>query len=65
MGEIYKRHYRVRRAALCGKEITLPPDSSSFCVGDDVILYYDDFILIVPKGAKVDEALLSSAIRRE
>ncbi len=62
MGEVFKRPYRVRRAALRGKEITLPPESS-FRPGDDVIQFFDGFVLIVPKGAKVDEVLLSRAIQ--
>ncbi len=59
--EIYKRPYRVRRAAVRGKEITIPPDVK-LEPGDTVIAFYDGFILYVPKGVRVDEALLRQAI---
>ena len=59
--EIYKRPFRVRRAALRGKEITIPSDMK-LEPGDTVIAFYDGFILYVPKGTKVDELLLRQAI---
>lgn len=62
MREIYKRPYRVRRAAVRGKEITIPPDVT-LEPGDTVIAFYDGFVLYVPKGTRVDEALLREAIK--
>ena len=61
--EIFKRPYRVRRAALRGKEITIPSDMK-LEPGDIVIAFYDGFVLYVPKGTRVDEALLREAIRK-
>jgi len=61
--EIYKRPYRVRRAAVRGKEITIPSDMA-LEPGDTVIAFYDGFVLYVPKGTKVDEVLLREAIRK-
>lgn len=59
--EIYRRPYRVRRAAARGKEITIPSDMK-LEPGDIVVAFYDGFVLYVPKGAQVDEALLRQAI---
>lgn len=59
--EIYKRPYRVRRAAAAGMEITVP-SGTPFKPGDVVIAFYDGFILYVTKGTRVDEALLRRAI---
>lgn len=61
MTEIFKRAYRVRRAAATGMEITVP-SGTPFKPGDVVIAFYDGFILYVPKGAQVDEVLLRRAI---
>jgi len=63
VGEVYKRPYRVRRAAVRGKEVTIPSDVSKLQPGDTVIAFYDGFVLYVPKGTHVDEALLRRAIR--
>ena len=60
--EIFKRPYRVRKAALRGKEITIPSDVT-LEPGDTVIAFYDGFVLYVPEGTRVDEALLREAIR--
>ena len=59
--EIYKRPYRVRRAAVRGKEVTIP-SNVKLEPGDTVIAFYDGFILYVPKGTRVDEILLRRAI---
>ena len=59
--EIFKRPYRLRRAAVAGKEITVPSDTP-FRPGDILIAFYDGFILYVPKGTRVDEILLRRAI---
>ena len=59
--EIYKHPYRVRRAALSGKEVTIPSGATPE-PGDTVIAFYDGFILYVPKGTRVDEILLRRAI---
>lgn len=61
MGEIFKRGYRVRRAAKWGKEITLAPEAL-LRPGDEVVQFYNGFILLVPKGTKVNEELLRRAI---
>lgn len=61
VNEIFKRPYRVRRAAATGMEITVP-SGTAFKPGDVVIAFYDGFILYVSKGTQVDEALLRRAI---
>lgn len=61
VNEIFKRPYRVRRAAATGMEITVP-SGTAFKPGDVVIAFYDGFILYVAKGIQVDEALLRQAI---
>lgn len=62
VNEIFKRPYRVRRAAAAGKEITIPA-ATGFKPGDLVIAFYDGFVLYVPKGTTVDEVLLRRAIK--
>ena len=52
----------MRKAASRGKEITLPPDIP-MKPGDQVVQYYDDFVLIVPVAAIVDEFLLRRAVK--
>ena len=59
--DIYKRPYRVRRAAVRGKEITIPSDMK-LETGDTLIAFYDGFILYVAKGTRVDEVLLRRAM---
>ncbi len=54
VNEIFKRPYRVRRAAAIGMEITVP-SGTAFKPGDVVIAFYDGFILYVPKGIQVTE----------
>jgi hypothetical protein len=61
MGEIFKKPAKIRRAGQRGMEITIPP-GSSFEIGEDVIQFYDTFVLVVAKGVKVDEELLRQAI---
>ena len=61
MCEIFKRPYRVRKAALRGKEITIAPEAK-MQPGDEVVQWYDGFVLIVPYGAKVNEEMLRRAI---
>jgi len=63
MTEIYKHPYRVRRAAVRGKEVTIPSGATPE-PGDIVIAFYDGFVLYVPEGTKVDEALLRESIRK-
>lgn len=62
MGEVYKRPFRIRRAAVRGKEVTIPSEMSKLQPGDMVIAFYDGFVLYVPMGTRVDEALLRCAI---
>ena len=62
MGEIYKRPFTIRRAAVRGKEVTIPSEMSKLQPGDMVIAFYDGFVLYVPMGTRVDEALLRRAI---
>ncbi len=64
MAEIFKKRAKIRKAAQRGKEITIPPETP-FEPGDDVTQLYDGFVLIVPKGVKVDEGLLRRAIETE
>lgn len=59
--EIFKRPYRVRKAANWGKESTIAPEAK-MQAGDEVVQWYDGFILIVPLGAKVNEEMLRRAI---
>lgn len=59
--EIYKRPFRIRRATLRGKEVTVPPEAR-LQPGDEVTVYYDGFILVVPRGVKVDEDLLQQSV---
>lgn len=61
VSEIFKRPYRVRRASYYGKEVTLAPETP-FYPGEEVVQFFDDFALIVPKGAMVDESLLRRAV---
>ena len=64
MGEIFKKPAKVRRAAQRGMEITIPPETP-FEAGDEVTQLYDGFLLVVPRGVKVDEELLKQAIAIE
>ena len=59
--EIYKRPYRIRRATLSGKEVTVPPEAR-LQPGDEVTVYYDGFVLVVARGVKVDEDLLRKSV---
>ena len=61
--EIYRRPYRIRKMAMRGKEITVPPETP-LKVGQTVdACYTDHFVLYVPEGTAVDENLLLKAIR--
>jgi len=64
MSEIFKKPAKIRKAAQRGMEITIPPETP-FEPGDDVTQIYDGFVLIVPKGVKVNEELLKEAIVAE
>jgi len=64
MREIYKKPAKIRKAAQRGMEITVPPETS-FEPGDKVTQLYDGFLLVVPRGVKVDEELLRQAIITE
>jgi hypothetical protein len=59
--QIFRRPYHVRKAARWGKEITIAPEAK-MQPGDEVVQWYDGFVLIVPLGAKVDEEILRRAI---
>lgn len=61
VGEIYKRPYRIRKATIRGKEVTVPPEADLH-PGDDVTVYYAGFLLVVPKGVMVDEVLLRQSV---
>jgi len=61
MAEIFKKPAKIRKAAQRGMEITIPPETP-FEAGDEVTQLYDGFVLIVPKGVKVNEELLREAI---
>jgi len=60
MDEIYRRPYSVRKAALRRMEITIAPEAK-IQPGDEVVQWYDRFVLIVPQGAKVTERILGRA----
>jgi len=62
MGELYRKPGKIRKAAQRGKEITIPPEAT-LNVGDEVLLLSNGFVLIVPKGSKVNEKLLERAIQ--
>ena len=62
--EMFKRPYRVRKAAKWGKEIAIAPEAS-VQPGDEVVQWFDGFVLIVPRGARVDEEMLRRAINLE
>jgi len=62
MGQLFRRLYRVRRAAQTGKEITIAPEAK-LEPGEQVVQWYDDFVLIVNSDTEVDEELLRRAIR--
>ena len=64
MGEVFKKRAKVRKAAQRGMEITIPPETP-FEPGDEVTQLYDGFVLIIPRGIKVDEELLKQAIMTE
>jgi len=64
MEEIFKKPAKIRKAAQSGKEITIPPEAN-LEPGDEVIQFYNSFVLIVRKGVKVDEELLRRAIMSE
>jgi len=64
MGEIFKKPAKIRKASQRGMEITIPPETP-FEAGDDVTQLYDGFVLVVPRGVKVDEELLKQAITTE
>ena len=61
MGEIYRKPAKIRKASQRGKEMTIPPEAE-FEAGDDVLQLYNGFVLVVPKGTKVNEELLRQAI---
>lgn len=61
--EIFKRPYRIRRATLRGKEVTVPPEAE-MQPGDEVTIYYDGFLLVVHRGVRVDEDLLRQSVGR-
>ena len=62
--EIYRHPYRVRKAALRGKEVSIPAEVP-IKPGETVIALYDGFVLYVPKGSTVDEEMLMKAIKIE
>jgi len=64
MGEIFKKRAKIRKAAQRGMEITIPPETP-FEPGDEVTQLYDGFVLVVPRGVKVDEERLRQAIITE
>jgi hypothetical protein len=64
MGEIFRRPYRVRKAAVRGKEITIAPEAK-MQPGDEVVQWFNGFVLIVPRGTKVNEKMLRRAIELE
>jgi len=62
MGELFKKPSKIRKAAQRGKEITIPPEAD-LQIGDEVLLFSNGFVLIVPRGTKVNEKLLERAIQ--
>ena len=64
MGEIFKRPYRVRKAALRGKETTIAPEAN-MQPGDEVVQWFDVIVLIVPRDTRVNEEMLKRATELE
>ena len=59
----YRHLYKIRRASLRGKEVSIPA-GMTLMVGDLVdALYSSWFVLYMPKGSEVDEDLLDKAIK--
>lgn len=67
MCAISRQTYRIRRATpKYGTEITLPPEirhQQGLRRGDMVDVLYDGFVLIVPQGTVVNEAVLTKTLR--
>ena len=61
MGEIYRRPFKVRCMGK-GKQITVPSEAT-LQVGDKTTVFYNSFMVVVPKGTIVDEGKLKEAIR--
>jgi hypothetical protein len=56
---IYSEPIKVRKISQRSKGITIPSDSI-FQVGDELTIYYGNFILITPKSKTINEYLLKS-----
>lgn len=59
--QFFKKHYRIRKAANYGKEVTIAPQAK-LKPGDAVTQIIDGFVLLVPEGYTVNEDILRSAI---
>jgi len=70
MGTMYRRTYRITRAAgKSGLRVVLPPELETQEVlkpgqAVDLVYSYDGFVLIVPQGVRVDEEFLRRAVLR-
>ena len=63
MGKLYKRPSKLRRSTpKSGKEVQIPP-GVDMEAGDDIEMYYNGFVLIVPKGTEVDEKILEKIVK--
>jgi len=68
MGAMYRRTYRITRAAgKSGLRVVLPPELETQEVlkpgqAVDLVYSYDGFVLIVPQGVRVDEEFLRRAV---
>lgn len=62
MEEFYRYPYKIRKAANYGKEVTVAPEAK-LEIGDEVTQICDGFILVVPKGTRVNEEAIRKAIQ--
>jgi hypothetical protein len=71
MGAMYRRSYRITRAAgTSGLRVVLPPELETQHIlrpgqAVDLIYSYDGFVLIVSQGVRVDEEFLRRAVLQE
>lgn len=61
MGELYRRPFKVRKMGR-GKQITVPTEAA-LQVEDKTTVFYDSFMVVVPKGTEVDEVKMREAIK--
>lgn len=70
MPEFLREHYKIRRATpKGGHEVSIPPawlkhrKYLGYEEGEEIEVLYDNIIVIVPKGVRVDEIKLAAAVK--